>query len=165
MAAAQFATVNDAEARVCRDRQFLIELLCSDMASRFDQEGNASMLKRRAQFAKKLAGVGHLMDHGEREGEIHLTGEVQEFHAIRPNQACLHAAPQAGFGGPLFEDREHLRLDVHRDNPSGVSDASRQFQSEKAHAGSGLQHGHAFPDIRREYLRRILEKSPERASQ
>ena len=83
--------------------------------------------------------IRQLVNHSERQNEIHPPGKIVNSEAIGARQACLNPIEYPCRARPALQRGEHFRLNVDGHDPATGPKEFRHLQGEKAHSAARLE--------------------------
>src|SRR5215469_12805280 len=161
LAVADGGAFDDGESRLGGFLELFLELLVGHVAAGFGEQQVRAGFRSPRCLGEEARAVAHLMNHGKREGEVHLTHHIAESQGVFSGEADVYAAGKTRIAKPAFQSFQHTGLNVDGDHVSRGSDLTRELLGEEAHARPGFKHGHAFTDVRGEKLAGILPQATE----
>src|SRR5271157_605726 len=132
------------------------KVLAGDVTLGFRKEEIGPRFERGSDSRKEGRARGNFVHHSEQQSEINGPGERLETRRVLGTKARVDLRGDSCFLCALFEPRKHLLLHVDADDFSRGPHHLCQWNAEKAHRASEIQHGHSFLHVGSEDGARIV---------
>ncbi len=142
-----------------------VEVRARDVLDRLGDQERGPRLEQLVDFPQESGQVAHLVQHGERQGEIEAAVPSSQADGVLGGFVGLDPVCQAGLGRSPAEHSKHAGLHVHADHFAAGTDHLGHGQAEETHRAADVQDCHAGPDVGRQDLVRVVQELPEPVGQ
>ncbi len=101
------------EALFSGDGKIVVEIRLRYMSPGFGQQEGGARFEQLIDFAEEVRGIGDLVQHGERQGEVEGRRAPRQTNGALRRYLGLDAVGQPGLRGAPAEHLEHFRLHVN----------------------------------------------------